>query len=115
MPPALCGDISGAMSDSRKSAAISPQQAEQVAVEALAFLASDPELLPRFLALSGIEANQIRQAALEPGFLAGVLAFFLAHEPSLLTLSKALNVEPEAILAAHRGLPSGDDNYERST
>lgn len=103
------------MSDSRKSNTLSAGQAEQLAVEALAFLASDPELLPRFLALSGIEANQIRQAASEPGFLAGVLAFFLAHEPSLLKLSEALNVDPAAILAGQRALPSGDDNYERST
>lgn len=103
------------MSDSRKSETLQRPQAEQLAVEALAFLASDPELLPRFLALTGIEANQIRQAAREPGFLAGVLAFFLAHEPSLIQLSQTLDVAPATIQAAQRALPSGDDSYERST
>lgn len=99
------------MSDSRNVSA----NAEQIAIDALAFLASDPELLPRFLALTGIEANHIRQAAREPGFLAGVLAFFLAHEPSLMQLSQALNLTPAAIEKAARALPSGDDQYERST
>ena len=79
------------------------------------FLAGDPELLPRFLALTGIEANQIRDAAREPGFLAGVLGFFLAHEPSLLKLCEAIGIEPAVIQAATKALPSGDDSFERST
>jgi hypothetical protein len=89
--------------------------AEDLAIQALGFLASDPELLPRFLALTGIEANQIREAAGEPGFLAGVLGFFLAHEPSLLKLTEALGVKPVAIEAAARALPAGDDRFEHST
>lgn len=89
--------------------------AEQIAISALGFLASDPDLMPRFLSLSGIEANQIRQAALEPGFLAGVLGFFLAHEPSLMKLCDAIGVEPRAVQAAARALPSGNDEFERST
>lgn len=89
--------------------------AEQIAVQALGFLASDPQLLNRFLALTGIQASQIRAAAQEPGFLAGVLTFFLAHEPSLMLLSEAIEVEPAAIRAAARALPSGDGDYELST
>ncbi len=68
-------------------------QAESIALQSLAFLASDDELLPRFLALTGIEANAIRKAAAEPGFLAGVLAFFMAHEPSLLKLAEATGLK----------------------
>jgi hypothetical protein len=90
-------------------------QAESIALQALAFLASDDELLPRFLALSGIEAAAIRKAAAEPGFLAGVLAFFMAHEPSLFQLTEATGLKPEDFDAAARALPSGDDRYERST
>lgn len=90
-------------------------QAESIAIQALSFLASDPELLPRFLALTGIEASQVRQAAREPGFLAGVLAFFLAHEPSLLALCADTGLRPQDVAGAASALPSGDDNYERST
>ena len=67
---------------------LDPDEAEAVALQALGFLASDPDLLPRFLALTGIEASEIRKAAAQPGFLAGVLAFFLAHEPSLFKLAE---------------------------
>lgn len=94
---------------------LDPDAAEAVALQALGFLASDPDLLPRFLALTGIEASGIRQAAAQPGFMAGVLAFFLAHEPSLLKLAEATGMKPEDFAEAARALPSGDDNYERST
>lgn len=99
----------------RKSRSIEPEEAGTLAARSLGYLASDPELLARFLALSGIEATEIRQAAREPGFLAGVLGFFLAHEPSLLKLCEALEIVPEDVQAAARALPSGDDQYERST
>ena len=42
------------------------EEAETIAVSALAFIAADGELLPRFLSLTGIEAHQIRAAAAEP-------------------------------------------------
>ena len=63
--------------------------AEAIAISALGFIASDPELLPRFLAITGIEASAIRRAASEPGFLAGVLQFIVAHEPTLLALCRS--------------------------
>ncbi|WP_421925154.1 DUF3572 domain-containing protein [Neoaquamicrobium sediminum] len=90
-------------------------QAEALAISALGFVAADPALLPRFLALSGIEASQIRQAAGEPGFLAGVLQFILAHEPTLTAFCEATATEPTRVSAALRALPFGDDHFEAST
>ena len=89
--------------------------AEAMAVQALGFVASDPELLPRFLALSGIEASQIRDAAREPGFLAGVLQFVLAHEPTLLAFCEASGNRPADVSASLKALPFGDDRFEAST
>jgi hypothetical protein len=77
--------------------------------------AADPVLLPRFLAISGIEAAAIRQAAREPGFLAGVLQFLMAHEPTLAAFCEASGEEPARIAAALAALPFGDDRFERST
>ncbi|WP_163269788.1 DUF3572 domain-containing protein [Chelativorans alearense] len=88
------------------------EQAEAIAIQALSFIASDSELLPRFLALTGIEAGQIRQAANEPGFLAGVLQFVLAHEPTLLAFSEQSGVPPQDVAAAHRQLPLGDGDWD---
>ncbi|WP_318761543.1 DUF3572 domain-containing protein [Aminobacter niigataensis] len=91
------------------------ESAEALAVQALAFVASDPELLPRFLAITGIEAQQIRRAAQEPGFLAGVLQFILAHEPTLLRFSQEAGIAPAEVGIAARALPLGNDDHERSS
>ena len=46
---------------------------ENLAIQALGFLAQDPERLGRFLSLAGIGPGMIRQAAADPAFLSGVL------------------------------------------
>lgn len=95
--------------------AVDSQQAQTIAVTALSYIAADPVLLPRFLALTGIEAGAIRQAAREPGFLAGVLQFVVAHEATLLGVSQATGIAPKALTTALRSLPTGDDSYLAST
>jgi hypothetical protein len=90
-------------------------EAENIAIAALGFVASDPALLPRFLAITGIEASFIREAAAEPGFLAGVLEFIVAHEPTLLRFSEETGTRPEDVLKARRALPQGEDRYDSST
>lgn len=91
------------------------QNAEQLAISALSFIAADPVLLPRFLAISGIDASQIRLAAREPGFLAGILQFLMAHEPTLAAFCEASNIPPASVAAALRALPFGDDSFEAMT
>ncbi len=91
------------------------QDAEAIAVSGLIFVANDPILLPRFLAITGIESSAIREAAREPGFLAGVLQFILAHEPTLLAFSDQEGISPGAVGTALRMLPTGDDQYLAST
>lgn len=89
-------------------------EAQALAVEALGFIAADPQLLPRFLALTGIEPAAIRLAAREPGFLAGVLHFILAHEPTLLAFADSAEIRPAAVGDALRALPQGDERHDRS-
>ena len=89
--------------------------AELVAIDAISFLAGDPELLGRFLAISGIRPDRIREAAQTPGFFAGVLHFIAAHEPTLLAFASTAKLPPERVAQALRRLPLGDDAHERST
>ncbi len=91
------------------------EAAEALAIRALGFVASDPELLPRFLSITGIEASAIRQAAGEPGFLAGVLQFIAAHEPTLLRFAEETGTPPASVMTALRALPNGSDDYLAST
>ena len=81
--------------------------AEALAIAGLGFIAADPELLPRFLALTGIEASSIRIAAGEPGFLAGVLNFILGHDQTLRRFAEHVGTTPETVAASVRALPFG--------
>lgn len=70
-------------------------------------------MLGRFLALSGLEASQIRQAVGQPGFLSGVVDFLMSHEPTLMDFCQATGTSPETVAAAARhytkpGLDSGE-------
>lgn len=95
--------------------AVSREEAEALAIRALAFVAADATLLNRFLALTGVEAAQIRRAAAEPGFLAGVLAFVAAHEPTLTAFAADAGVDPASIMRALARLPSGEQEWDVST
>lgn len=101
------------MSDSgRSDKPLAREAADGIAIQTLGFIAGDAELLPRFLDLTGIAAHEIRRAAGEPGFLAGVLQFILAHEPTLMKFSEASGIAPQDVGRALRALPTGDDRYE---
>ncbi len=94
--------------------AVSQDTAHQVAIQALAFIAGDEKLLMRFLDLTGIAANDIRRAAGEPGFSAGVLQFICAHEPTLMAFCEASNVKPATVMAAKQVLPGGAEEHWRA-
>ena len=68
---------------------------EQLAVEALSFLASDEEKLGDFLAATGLTRDTLRHAAGEPGFLAGVLGHVGADEALLLAFASHQGVDPQ--------------------
>ncbi len=70
---------------------------DTVAIAALASIAADPQMLSRFLALTGHQGGDIRKAAQEPEFLAGVLHFTVEHEPVLLAAAASLRLTPDAV------------------
>ncbi len=81
------------------------EEAEAVALKAIAFIAADEELLSRFVALTGCGADDIRQRIQDPGFLGGVLDFILTDEPTLLAFAEAAELAPETPMAARNRLP----------
>lgn len=74
--------------------------ADQIAIDALGYIASEPELMKRFLDLTGIEADGIRQAAAQPDFFVGVLDFLLANENDVVAFSHATGTALEAVQIA---------------
>ena len=78
--------------------------AATLALRALAHVASDADLGPRFLDLTGLDVATLRARAGEADILAAVLGFLAAHEPSLIATAHALDVPPAALVAAQRSL-----------
>lgn len=80
------------------------ERAQDIAIAALAHLASDATLLERFLRLTGLTQQTIRSAAHEPGFLASVLQFYMQDERLLMAFAQARDLRPETLTRAHATL-----------
>ena len=78
--------------------------AEIVAVQALSFIAGDPERLGAFLAESGIGPESLRAAATDPHFLANVLDFVMRDDATVKAFAAASQLHPTNIAAAHQAL-----------
>jgi hypothetical protein len=85
------------------------EAAEALAITALAFLAADPEHLGDFLAVTGIGPESIREAARDPGFLAGVLDHLAGHEALLIAFARAEGIAPTEVERARAALGGGWD------
>jgi hypothetical protein len=82
----------------------SREAAEALAIQALSFIAEEPERLGAFLAASGIGPEAIRDAARAPGFLGGVLDHMLADESLLLAFADSAGLDPTSVARARRAL-----------
>ena len=92
-------------SEHRKSGSEQRQaSAEELAIAALGFIAAEPERLGRFLAITGIGPDSIRDAAREPRFLAGVLDHVAGHEPLLRAFATESDLDPETVMRAREFL-----------
>ena len=80
------------------------EQAKIVALQALAYLVDEQQVLQRFIDLSGVDLSDLRSRADDPGMLAGVLEFFLGFEPQLLEMCAATGLPAEAPAQARRCL-----------
>jgi hypothetical protein len=95
-----------------KKAVHNPREvAEIVAVQALSFIAADPERLGLFLAESGIGPETLRTAAADPQFLANVLDFVMRDDATVKAFAAQSELHPTNIAAARQAL--GDPDWER--
>jgi hypothetical protein len=91
--------------------ALTKEAAEGLAIQALTFLAGEPERLGRFLAATGIGPTEIRVAANEPGFLAGVLEYLAADDRLIAAFAAETGLDPADVARAHEAL--GGEPWER--
>ena len=83
------------------------EQAEELAIQALTFIAGDPERLGRFLAITGIGPGEIRAAAREPGFLAGVLEYMASDDRLISAFAAENNLSPADLDRSRAALAGG--------
>jgi len=86
---------------------------EETAGAILSWLADEPDMFSRFLALSGLQPGQLRSVIDDPGFLGGMIDFLMSHEPTLMAFCEATETRPETVAAASQyyskpALDSGD-------
>ena len=55
-------------------------RAETIALQALAWIAADEELLPRLAGATGLSLGEAREQAQDPAFLAGILEFLCMED-----------------------------------
>jgi hypothetical protein len=86
--------------------AINKDDAEAIALQALAYLAVDTQRLSRFLALTGIDLGDLRETAKMPELQASILEYMMGDESLLLAFCQEAGVDP-AIIAPAYALLSG--------
>jgi len=82
-----------------------------MAIEALGWLAGDPERLERFVALCGLGPGNLRQAAAAPGFYAAILDYLAGNESLLVAFAGESGRRPDEVARAALALsaPPGPD------
>ena len=86
--------------------------AEIVAIQALSFVAGDPERLGLFLAESGIGPETLRNAASDPRFLASVLDFIMRDDATVKAFANVSQLHPTNIAAARQALRDPDEERD---
>lgn len=82
----------------------STNDAEALALSALAAALSDERRARRFLDLSGIGTDELRNRAEDPAVLAALIRFLEAHEPDLIEVAEAVGVAPRDLVEARETL-----------
>jgi hypothetical protein len=84
----------------RGKSSLTKQEAEMIGVAGLSYLASDPERIGRFLAVTGLGPENVRAAARDPSFLPALLDHLLANEKELVAFAEEMNLDPARVRAA---------------
>lgn len=82
----------------------SEESAREIAIAGLGYIAADGDQMSRFLALTGLSPDDLREAAKSPAFLIGVLDFFMGHEPTLISFAESRQIDPQDVVDARQVL-----------
>lgn len=84
------------------------ETAETIALQALAWLAGNEDLLPVFLGSTGAALADVKHRAADPLFLASVLDFVMMDDAWVIAYCDHAGLPYDTLFAARQGLPGGD-------
>ena len=87
---------------------MSPDRAETIGLLALGWLSGHEELGPVFLGASGASAEDLRNRATDPQFLASVLEFITMDDAWVVAFCDANDLAYDQPLAARYALPGAE-------
>ena len=78
--------------------------ADVIGLQALVWTIGEPDRASRLIAVTGLDPDDLRARAGEPAVLAAVIGYLESYEPDLVACATALDISPEALVAAHAAL-----------
>lgn len=87
---------------------MTPNAAEIMALQALAFVVSDPDLSGPFMDMSGAAPDDLRNRAADPAFLAAVLDFLTQRDDWVMTFCNEHGLAYDAPMRARHALPGSE-------
>jgi hypothetical protein len=88
--------------------AYTQESAETLALEALAWLAGNEDLLPVFMSSSGISEADVKAGAADPVFLGAVLDFLMMDDAWVVQFCDAKTIPYDRMIQARAALPGGE-------
>lgn len=86
----------------------SQESAETLALQALAWLAGNEDLLPVFLSSTGVNEAEVRARATDPVFLGAVLDFLMMDDAWVVGFCDPHKVQYDHVMLARQALPGGE-------
>lgn len=84
-----------------------PEEAEDIAVAAVSWMAGEAEVVGAFLSASGLAAGELRRRMGDPMLLAAVLDHVMTRDDWVCAMAAAADIRPEGVAAARAALPGG--------
>lgn len=83
------------------------EAAETLALQALAWLAANEDLMPVFMDATGASSDDLRNQAGDPAFLGAVLDFLMMDDAWVISFCDSVRVPYDRIKMARQALPGG--------
>ena len=87
------------------------ERAEAMAVQALGWMANDPEIMGQFLGWSGASVEDLRGIGASPTLMIAIVDFILLQDEWVIDASHEIGIPPEKFAAIKQALPGGAETH----